>query len=444
MTGPAAVDVAARPSRRSPVTGGIVGKAAELATLALLSVVVPRLLGPSDYGWFTVVLTTVTIGTTALALGGTPLLSRFVPAAPPAERLGLARALGVRLAVSRLGQVAVLALAAAVLVVRDPSSFPPVTVALTTVALAANVAATLALQVGLGLGRTGPWNARYPVQNAVLVLAVLVLYPLAGRTGAVWAVVVAAGAGVAAGVVAARGVLGAARTGPTPPLPVGALRFGRQQGAGWALLQVSLRGGVLAVALLVGAGAQVGFAGLATGVAAAVVHAVLQLFIVSLPGLADGSGATPSVGAGEAALRRLTGRILAVLLPASLVAAVALPRAVPLVFGDAYAAAADVFVPMVALVVLSPVLGLVLQSAALRTRAEATLTGAAAGAAAFLLASGLLVPGRAALGAAIATLAGVAVTVAVTGRALPGAVGWRLGGLAVAGASGVVVVGALA
>ena len=59
------------------------GKAAEAVTLVLLATVVPRLLGPADYGRLSVVLTLVAVGSVALTLGGATLLSRYVPAAPP-------------------------------------------------------------------------------------------------------------------------------------------------------------------------------------------------------------------------------------------------------------------------------------------------------------------------------------------------------------------------
>lgn len=439
MTDAATVDAPSRVSRRSPVTGGVVGKGAELATLVVLSVVVPRLLGPAHYGHFAVVLTVVTIGTTALALGGTPLLSRYVPAAPPAERPALARALGARLAAARLVHLAVVALVAAALVVLRPAAFPVGTVALTMVALAANVVATVALQVGLGLGRTGPWNARYPVQNAVLVAAVGVLHPLAGPAGAPWAVLVAALAGLVTGAVAVRGVLGAPRPVSDVAVPDGALRFGRQQGVAWALLQGSLRGGVLVVAVLVGVGVQAGFAALAIGVAAAAVHAVLQLFVVSLPGLA----AEPVVHA-EAVLRRLAGRLLVLLVPAGAATAAVLEAAVPAVFGAGYTGAAPVFLPMVALVVLAPALALVLQAAALRTRGRATLAGAGAGALVLVVASAVLVPAHEAVGAASAMLLGVAATVVVSARLLPGALGWRIGLATIVGPGLVLAVGAAA
>jgi O-antigen/teichoic acid export membrane protein len=55
---------------RSVVGISIAGKAAELVTLVALAVLVPRVLGPADFGWFSVALTVVTIASVAMMLGG--------------------------------------------------------------------------------------------------------------------------------------------------------------------------------------------------------------------------------------------------------------------------------------------------------------------------------------------------------------------------------------
>ena len=151
---------------RRPVVAGVVGKAAEAVTLVLLATVVPRLLGPADYGRLSVVLTLVAVGSVALTLGGATLLSRYVPAAPAQGRAALARALTLRLARNRIAPFALLATVAAVLAAAG--RVPPSAAAWVLLALALNVAATLALQADLGLGRAAAWSARYPVQNAVL------------------------------------------------------------------------------------------------------------------------------------------------------------------------------------------------------------------------------------------------------------------------------------
>lgn len=461
---------AANTGLRSAVLVSVAGKTAELVTLVALAVLVPRVLGPADFGRFSVALTIVTIASVAMMLGGPTLMARYVPAAPPEERAALARALTARLAVGRAAQLAVVALVAGMLVAVDPSAFPADLTALVLVSLALSVAATLALQTGLGLGRTGPWSARYPLQNAVLVIAVLVLYPFGGVTAAV--------AGIALSCVVALG-LGAATAGPAlrgaraaVELPAGALRFAILQAAGGALVQIAHRGGVVAVALLAGSSVQTGHAALALGVGLAATYAVAQVFTVALPGLverenadapgsrpalvlqentqagrlrsreanaADGPG-RPELGDAEAALRRLAGLALAVLVPATLVAALLLEEAVPAVFGHRYAGAVEAFAPALAMVVVAPVNALVLQAAALRLRPEATLHSAIAGALAFALVALLAVPSLGATGGTAAALAG-AVAIALTSiRLLPGAIGARVGGASLAGAAGVLAI----
>lgn len=423
-------------AQRSPVAAGALGKAAEFVTLVLLAVVLPRVLGPADYGRFTVSLTVVMIGSTALALGGTPLMSRWVPTAPAGQRALLARALGLRLARSRLTQVAVLLTTAIVLTAAAPERFPPALTILTVVALAGNVMTTLALQAGLGLSRTGPWNARWPVQNAVLLAAVIVLYPTLGPTGSALGIVAAAAAGLGLGLVAVRGLWQV--DGSPPALPDSALRFGRTHGAGWAFLQLGQRGGVLAVAILASSTVETGYMGLAVGVAMAAVSAVLQLFVVSLPSLAVQADASEGQRAGEQVLNRLAEHILWLLVPAAVVAALVLERAIPLAFGAEFAAAADAFVPMLGVVTLAPAGSLLIQAAALRLRAEATLWSALGGVVAFALVSILAIPPSGAIGGAWATFAGSAATVATASRLLPGALSRRVASLTAVGAASAV------
>ena len=102
------------PRLRAAVAGSLVAKTLEVATLVLLATLVPRALGPADFGRFSVLLTIVTLGSLALTLGGPTLMARFVPAAPPHERVALARAIGARLTRGRAAQLLAIALAAIV------------------------------------------------------------------------------------------------------------------------------------------------------------------------------------------------------------------------------------------------------------------------------------------------------------------------------------------
>lgn len=415
---------------RGAVAASMAGKAVELATLVLLATLVPRVLGPADYGRFAVPLTIVTIGSLAMTLGGPTLMARFVPAASPEERVALARAIGARLAKGRGAQLAAIAVGATVLAVADPTTFPPVEVALVVVALALNVATTLALQMTLGLGRAGPWSLRYPLQNAVLIVAVLVLYPAAGVTGSIVAILVAAVASTAFAAVVAAPIVRAA--GPRATVPEGAIRFGVLQAGGAALVQLTQRGGVLAVALLAGSSVQTGYTALAVGIALGATYAILQAFTVSLPHLAGDDTARS-----EARLRRLAGGLLLVLVPGGMVLALLLEPLVPVVFGEQYRDAAPAFGPALAAVVLAPLAALAVQASALRLRPQAALASGAAGAVAFLVASVALVPRWEAIGGTAATLAGVATGAVASVVLLRGAAGPRVAAASFAGAASV-------
>lgn len=419
---------------RGAVAASMAGKAVELATLVLLATLVPRVLGPADYGRFAVPLTVVTIGSLAMTLGGPTLMARFVPAASPEERVALARAIGARLAKGRGAQLAAIAVGATALAVADPSTFPPVEVALVVVALALNVATTLALQMTLGLGRAGPWSLRYPLQNTVLIVAVLVLYPAAGVIGSIVAILVAAVASTAFAAVVAAPLVRAA--GPRVTVPEGAIRFGVLQAGGAALVQLTQRGGVLAVALLAGSSVQTGYTALAVGIALGATYAILQAFTVSLPHLARDDTARS-----EARLRRLAGGLLLVLVPGGLVLALLLEPLVPVVFGEQYRDAAPAFGPALAAVVLAPLAALAVQASALRLRPQVALASGAAGAVAFLVASVALVPRWEAIGGTAATLAGVATGAVVSVVLLRGAAGPRVAAASFAGAA---LVGGLA
>lgn len=403
-----------------------------MVTLVVLATVVPRVLGPGDYGRFAVPLTVVTIGSLAMTLGGPTLLARFVPTAPADRRPAVARALGLRLARGRAAQLVVLAGAAAVATVLAPAVFPPLLTLLVYLALTLNVAATLAIQVALGLGRTGAWSARYPLQNAVLIAAVLVLHPAAGVTGAVVAILVAAVAGAALGAVVVAPIL--ASSGPPVDVPAGAIRFGALQAGGAALVQFAHRGGVLAVALLAGSSVETGFAALAVGIALGATYAILQTFTVSLPQLAAGG----EVPAAEAALRRLAGGLLAFLVPATLIGALLLDPLVPALFGADYRDAVASFGPALGVVVLAPLNAAAVQVAALRFRPEAALVAGAVTAVTFVVTSAVAVPVWGAAGGTAATLAGVAAGALVSLRLLPGAFGSRVVTASFAGAGAAV------
>jgi O-antigen/teichoic acid export membrane protein len=405
---------------RGPIAACVAGKAVEMATLILLATVVPRVLGPSDYGRFAVALTTVTLGSLALTLGGPALVTRYVPGAPPEERLPLARALGGQLAREASVQLCVLAGIAALVVVAFGVGVPwPETIAVSA-GLILNVGATIALLVVLGLGRAAAWSARYPIQNAALIALVLALHPLAGSAGTLFAITLAALLAVVFATVVSAPVL-VADVSAAPPLPDGAIRFGRLQAAGAVLTQVTHRAGVVVVALLAGSQVETGYAALAVGIAVGLTYAIIQIFTVSLPAVLAAETADP-----ERALTRIAEGVLAVVVPICLIAALLLDRLVPTVFGPDYAGASSAFGPALALVVLAPLTALAANVASVRLRPEvATLSGAVS----LVVFAGVAVVavGRwGATGAVSATLVGVAaattVSVAMVRRGISGRV----------------------
>ena len=141
---------------RASVYGSFAAKGAELVTMLLLATLVPRALGPEAYGRFAVPLTIVTLGSLAMSLGGPTLLARFVPAAPPHEQLGLARAIGARLARGRALQLGAVVAAAALASLLAPDQVPAADTALVVVALVLGVAASVA---SAGAARSGPDRA---------------------------------------------------------------------------------------------------------------------------------------------------------------------------------------------------------------------------------------------------------------------------------------------
>ncbi len=403
----------------SSVTVGIAGKVVEMATLVALATVVPRLLGPADYGRFALALTVVTIASLALTLGGPPLVTRFVPAAPPEQRVALARALAARLGRSRAVLVAAIASSAALAVASGVTALPPAETAIVVSALALNVATTIVLLVPLGLGRPGPWSARYPFQNAVLIGSVLALAPISRVVGPVLAILVAAATAAVAAIVSVRPLL-TVRSSAEVPVPAGALRFGTLQASGAALVQLTHRAGVPVVAVVVGSSVQTAYAALATSIALGASYAVLQVYTVSLPHVADGHR-SGDVG-GERVLRRMTAATTAVLVPLLVAGAVGLDGGLPRLFGPGFAAATSAFVPALALVALAPVAAHAAQVASLRLRPRVVLESGVGAAVAFAVVAAATVPSWHAAGATTASLAGVATGVAVAATRLPGAV----------------------
>lgn len=410
-TASGATPIAALPSGRTELALVLAGKTAEWASLVLLLTLVPRLLGPADFGTFGLALSIVTLGSAAAAVGGPATIARLVGAEPPERRAALARALAARAARWRGGWAAAVVLVALALVLADPDRFGPGVVALVVLALALDIAATLAFQVALALGRTRAWSFRYGVQNALLVAFAVALHPPLGGEGALAAIPISVGLVLAAGLAAVQRPLRAAEAGAD--VPEIATRFAVLQGVAGTLFQVTHRGGIVAVALLAGSAVETGYASLAVGVATALVYVPWQLFTISLPRLAAGAPARA-----ERELRRLAWRSVLAVGPLAVAVAALAGLLLPTLVDTEFAAAQAALVPAAAAGPLAVLTGWAGTVAALELRLAERVWMAAAGAAAFVLALPL-VPAYGSVGAALALLAGTAASAAVAVARLP-------------------------
>ena len=139
---------------------------------------------------------------------------------------------------------------------------------------------------------------------------------------------------------------------------------------------------------------------------------VRQVFTVSLPDLVERWEVDRN--AAGVALRRITGRMVAILVPAALLSVVLLDPVLPLIAGEDFAGAATAFVPALALLPLLPIPVLGWQTVTLGLRPELALKVNAIGLLAFAAAAGALVPVWEGAGATTALLLAVGVTAVLT------------------------------
>jgi lipopolysaccharide exporter len=401
---------------RRALAGSIGGKALEAGTLAGLVLLVPRALGPADYGSFAVALAVATGLSTATGVGGPSLFARALGPLDGAQRDELARALTRRLGVARSRLVAVVVLAACGGAALAPHRVSMLQAALVLGAVAFGSAATLLSQLALGLERTVAWSLRYPLENGVIVGAALVLYPLAGLNGAIAAIALGAIAAFGLGLATVGRSLLTAPEGGRRALPASVVRFARLQAAAGLLSQTVQRGAAPACALLGVGATATGHAAIAAGAALAIVFAVTQTTLVVLPGAARTFALDPARA--RALLCHVALVATAVVVPVCIVVAVAADRLLALTLGDPFRGAAPALRIALAAAALAPAWALSMQLAAVGDQPEAVLTGAAAGAATFVVVAALALPGGGAVAGAEAMVAGFGVSVLATLAAL--------------------------
>ncbi len=400
---------------RRALAGSAGAKALEALTLAGLVLLVPRALGAADYGGFAVALAVATGISTATGIGGPALFARTLGPLAGAQRRDVTRALARRMGVARGALVAVLSVAALVGVVVAPGRVSVVQIVLVLVAAVFGTAATLLSQLALGLERMAAWSLRYPLENGVIVVGAVVLYPLAGLDGAIAAIALGAVAAFGLGAAAVGKVVRGAASGGDE-LPAGVLRFARLQAGGGALTQVVHRGAAPACALLGVGAAATGHAAIAAGAALAITYAVMQTMLVALPGAARAFAADSALA--EASLRRVASLAGVVVVPGCALLALAAEPLLVAGLGQEFRGAAPALRIALAAAALAPLWALATQLAALRARPEAMLAGAGAGAATFVAVAAVTLPGGGASAAAAAMLAGVGATVVATFAAL--------------------------
>jgi O-antigen/teichoic acid export membrane protein len=399
------------PLPRRALAGSAAAKALEALTLAGLVLLVPRALGPADYGGFAVALAIATGIATATGIGGPALFARVLGPLAGARRRAVARSLVRRLGAARGALVLVLAVAAGGGTLIAPGRVSGIQVALVLMAAVLGSAATLLSQLALGLQHTAAWSLRYPLENGVIVAGALALYPIAGLDGAIAAVALGAGAALALGLAGAlRELRGGGATAER--LPDGVLRFARVQAGGSALTQVVHRGAAPACALLGAGAAATGHAAIAAGAALAITYAAMQTTLVALPGAARAFADDRERA--EAALRRVAGLAAAVVVPSCALLALAAEPLLAAGLGDGFRGAAQPLRIALVAAALAPLWALSTQLAALREQPEAVLVGAACGAAAFALVAAVALPGGGASAAAAAMVAGTGATIAGT------------------------------
>jgi O-antigen/teichoic acid export membrane protein len=393
------------------ISDTLAAKWVELITQALLVLVVPRVLGAGPYGEFAVAFAIVSVLSLGLGLGAPLAAVRYLPAADPAVRAQQARSLAAAVARSRaltLGALSVAALALTPVLL----DIPIWVTAAVCVAAAASVGSSIVAELALALNRTRVWNARFPLENGLVVAAAPLGYEAAGAHGAIGGLLVAC---VLAFALLLGRMLGALR-GPEGggPLPPEAMRYARLQTGTVALGTLIKRAGPIAMPLVGASSVQTGFAALATGFGSAGNTTLMSLLIVHLPGLVGRPRAESDVEAAH------TFRVaLAVGTVAAVVAALLAEPGIDLFLGDEFAGARDAVVLALPAVPLGAALGLVSLMAALRLRPGALTSSWAVGAIVFAILAAVAIPPLDAEGASIAMTGGL-LAAAVSGSVLLG------------------------
>lgn len=386
----------------------VVAKSAELTSQALLFLLVPRALGPSGYGQFAPAFGAVSIVAIALGLGAPLAAIRYVPASHPGERLSTARAVAEHVMRSRAGLLTAISVVATVVAIVVPRAPVGLIVAICASSWF-SVGSTILSELALAIGLPRVWNARFPLENLLVLGCAIGGDAAFGISGAIVGIAVATSVTFCAlGVFVVPHLAGAS---PGQTLPAGASSYARFETASVIVTTVILRGSPLGMVLLGAAKAQVGYAAIATGVGAAAAGVVLSLFSVQLPRLSDIARADLPQAESEA--RNYTLLVLAVaVLPAVPIAIYATPI-LRVVLGHGFVGARDALVIALAAAPLTVAIGLGGQVAHLRLRPSILAFAWSCGGLTFIAVGAAAVPGQGSRGAALAVVAALAAAAVV-------------------------------
>ena len=296
----------------------------------------------------------------------------------------------------------------------------PLLVALVVCAAAwCGVGSSIASELGLAVGRPRVWNARFPLENGLVVVAAPAGHAVSGAHGAIAGLALACAATFA---VLFRQVAAELRGAPVgAQLPQGAAAYARLQTVTVILGTLVARGGALAMPLAGASTIQTGFAAIATGIGAAGASTIMSLQLVQLPRLVQRAMAAPEDAEHEGAARTARAALLAmaVAVPAALLAG----PAIRLALGSEFSGARNAVVLALPSVPLGAMAGLASVTASLRLRPGALTSSWAIGGVAFAAVAAATIPALDAEGAALAMSSGflvacLAATVLVGGRAI--------------------------
>jgi O-antigen/teichoic acid export membrane protein len=425
--------------RFSPRGAAVVGKGLEFASQLLLVTLLPRLLGPAEFGRLTVALAIVTIVSVAFSLGAPGAFARFVPTEIGRRQAGLALSMTSQILPFRVVQLSLAGVAAIVVVTMMPTRFAAVDVGLMYLALVAEVTAILFTQVALGLGATWIWSCRIAARNAVLLLLVPLLMAVVGTPNVLWTVSLGSIAGLMFSAILVIPLVRHAERGVA--VPTGAARFGRIAGAGLLAGQLTYRGPVLAASLAGLPADAVGFAGLAGSVAIAVIYAIRELFTVSVPELVSLWQSSPDEA--DRRLRGLGEKWQLFLIGAGCAGVLVVDRLLPTVVGAAFAPATQPLLVVLATLPLIPLAVIANPASSLRLRPDLPLRIDGTALLAFSVTAFVATPRLGATGSMVALLIALLTSGVLSVVALPQVVSRRLLLTGVGGSVLVLLLGTL-